>query len=242
MICTKSNLKSEISRDSASRLEATLSRTISATFLAVFVALTAAGAEKQPAASDLTVVIDGAHVNVANATPGGKVVFLGIGRFVKGYRVTVRRFDKTVSDDDQNGKVVLDIGEKIPWKTIFVAIDYTSGRFAIATPDGFPLLPIQFKKDFMVANNGQLDHLVFEHRFLDMLLVRPGVGVWGQLLGDGNKFDEGSKGDGKVVGNVARSVPLGGDVPAPKKFDKGDVLVLIDSLHMQAYAVEVGSK
>ena len=211
------------------------------TFLAVFIAFAAAADQKQPAAP-LAVAIDGSQVNVTGATPGGKVVFIGIGRFVRGYSVTVRRMDKIVTDDDGDGKVVLDIGEKIPWKTVFVAIDFTSGRFGQATPAGFPLLPIKFKKEFMVANNGQLDHLVIEHKFLDMLLVRPGVGVWTQLLGDGTPFDDGPRGDGKAVGNPAKSVAVGIEAPPPKKFDKGDVLVLIDSRRMQSYAVEVGSK
>jgi hypothetical protein len=204
----------------------------------------ALGAAADQKASDqpLVVKIDGAHVTVTGATAGGRVAFFGVGRFVKQYRVTVRRFDKVVADDDRDGSVVLEIGEKLPWKTIFAAVDFTTGRYALVTPDGFPLMAIPFRKEIMVANKGQLDHLLIEHRFCYMALVRPGVGFWGQILGDGNKYDEDGQGDGKVTANVARSVSVDGDVAAPAKFEKGDVLVLIDPMRMQSYAVEVGSK
>jgi hypothetical protein len=223
-------------------LEATLSKFLGIAFLTVTVALGAAADQKTQPGQPLVAKIDGAHVTVTGATAGGRVAFFGVGRFVKQYRVTVRRFDKVVADDDKDGSVVLDIGEKLPWKTIFVAVDFSTGHYALVTPEGFPLMPIPFKKEIMVANKGQLDHLLIEHRFCYMALVRPGVGFWGQILGDGNKYDEDGVGDGKVTADVGRSVSVDGNVPAPAKFEKGDILVLIDPMRMQSYAVEVGSK
>ena len=220
-----------------------MSRFIAIIVLAVTLTFAAAAQPKTEPAEPLSVAISGAQVTVTNATPGGRVVFFGVARFAKNYRVTVRRFDKVVADEDRDGKVVLEIGESLPWKTIFAAVDFSSGRFGLTTTGDFPLMTIPFEKEIMVANNGQLKHVIIEHRYLDLVLVRPGVGIWGQILGDGNKFDEDGTGDGKVVGNVERSIAIGEDkVPAPKKFDKGDVLLLIDSQRMQSYAVEVGSK
>ena len=224
------------------RMEATLSKLAGIAFLTMAMALGAAADQKTQPDQPFAVKIDGAHVTVTGATAGGKVAFFGVGRFVKQYRVTVRRFDKVVADDDRDGSVVLDIGEKLPWKSIFAAVDFSTGRYALATPEGFPLMPIPFKKEIMVANKGQLDHLLIEHRFCYMALVRPGGGFWGQILGDGNKYDEDGAGDGKVTADVARSVSIDGDVPAPAKFEKGDILMLIDPTRMQSYAVEVGSK
>ena len=218
-----------------------MSKKFALLLLTLTMALSAAADQKAPGAG-LAVKIDGSHVTVTGATAGGKVAFFGVGRFVKQYRVSVRRFDKIVADDDKDGTVVLDIGEKLPWKTIFAAVDVNTGRYGLTTTADFPLMPIPFKKEIMVANKGQLDHLLIEHRFCEMALVRPGVGMWGQVLADGNKFDEDEHSDGKVTVNVARSIGVEGNVPAPSKFDKGDVLVLIDPNRMQVYAVEVGSK
>lgn len=218
-----------------------MARILAVAFLAAMLAVTAAADQKQPGQS-LNVAIEGAKVTVQGATPGGKVVFFGIGRFVKQYRVTVRRMDKTVADDDHDGKVVLDIGEAIPWKTIFAAVDFTSGRYGMATPAEFPLVPIRFDKEIMVANNGQLDRLIVEYRFLHLLIVRPGVGVWAQILGDGNKFDDDGPGNSKVVSDISKSIALGDKVPAPKKYEKGDIVVLIDPNRMQSFTVEVGTK
>jgi hypothetical protein len=222
-------------------LEDTLSKIV-ISFLAAMIAV-AAMADSKTQAPPLPVAIAGSKVTVTGATPGGRVVFFGIGRFVKERRVTVRRFDKIVADDNNDGTVVLEIGEKLPWKTVFAAVDLTSGRYGLATMSDFPLMTIEFEKDPMVANNGQLNKIVFQHKFLDLVVVRPGVGAWGQILADGNKFDDDGKGDGTIVGNVEKSVPVSDDgPPPPKKFEKGDIVVLIDADRMQTYAVEVGAK
>jgi hypothetical protein len=231
-----------VSTSGGNPLPGKMSRVIAVTILAATLTFAAAAQPKTQPAEPLSVAISEAQVTVTNATPGGKVVFFGMARFAKNHRVTVRRFDKAVTDDDGDGKVVLEIGETLPWKTIFAAVDFTSGRYGLTTTGDFPLMTIPFEKEIMVPNNGQLNRLIIERRYLDLVLVRPGVGVWGQILGDGNKFDEDGTGDGKVVGNVERSISIGDKVPAPKKFDKGDIVLLIDSQRMQSYAVEVGSK
>jgi len=50
-------------------------------------------ADQKSSTPTFTASISGRHVTATGATPHGKVVFIGIVRFVHHYRVTVERFD-----------------------------------------------------------------------------------------------------------------------------------------------------
>ena len=221
----------------------TLSKFTATMVFALALVALSARADRKADIKPMSVVIKDTRVTVSGVTPHGKVVFFGIGRFVHGYRVTVRRFDETRLDDDGDGVVDLDIKEKVPWKTVFAAIDFTSGRFAMATPEGFPLLPMTLSEDPVAGERGVLDRIVVLHRFCDVLLVRPGVGAWGQILADGNKSDEDRLSNSRAMLKISRAVAIADDLPpAPSTIEPGDVVVLIDSQKMESYAVEVGAR
>lgn len=194
----------------------------------------------------LTMTVNPSTVTISGATPHGKVVFFGVGRFVNQTTVTVRRLDKTVTDDDGDGIVTIDIGAPVPWKSIFAAVDFSSGRYVLSTPNTgmFPLLPLLLDSKPLVADSqGVLRQIVVRHRVCEMLHVRPGVGAWGQLLADGNKFDTDLTSNGRATANVAGGVGLGEGTPAaPSSFEPGDVVVLIDRQRMESWATTVGSQ
>src|SRR5258708_11894629 len=100
--------------------------------LAIFMSA-AAGAPPQ-AAPPLTITASGSTITISGVTPHGKVVFFGVARFVDRTTVTARRLDRIVTDDDGDGVVTIDLGERVPWKSIFAAVDFASGRYGLATP------------------------------------------------------------------------------------------------------------
>jgi hypothetical protein len=184
-------------------------------------------------------------VTISGATPHGKIVFFGVGRFIDQTTVTIRRLDQIVVDDDGDGVVTVDIGGAVPWKSIFAAVDFSSGRYVLGTPDAtmFPLIPLPLDASPFVADEqGVLRKIVVHHRICEMLHVRPGVGVWAQVLADGNKFDSDLTTNGLATANVASDAATAdGAPPAPDSFAAGDVVVLIERQRMQSWATTVGS-
>jgi hypothetical protein len=192
----------------------------------------------------LTMTANASTVTVAGATPHGKVVFFAVARFIDGTMVTIRRLDQTVTDDDGDGVVTFSVGAPVPWKAIFAAVDFASGRFILATPNAamFPLL--QFQVDTPSISDegaGVLKHIVANHCTCEMLHVRPNVGAWSQILAKGNKFDE-NQGIGVAKANVAAGHSVdAGNQAAPDHFENGDVIILIDRMRMQSWATTVGA-
>src|SRR5205814_1984472 len=115
-------------------------------------------------------------------TPNGMAVFFGIMRGRTGFKATMIRVERVVADADGDGVVALDLPSRIPYRSVFAVVDYGTGAYRVATPPGFPILPL-VDKEPIVANNGQLKRIVLNRPAAQMLLVRPGVGVWGQVLG-----------------------------------------------------------
>ncbi len=192
----------------------------------------------------LTMTANRSTLTISGVTPHGKVVFFGVARFIDRTTVTIRRIDQTVTDDDGDGIVTIDIGAPVPWKSIFAAVDFATGRYVRATPDPamFPLIELQLDTPALSAEGqGVLKHIVVNHCNCEMLHVRPDVGAWSQILARGNKFDE-NHGNGAAKANVAAGQPNGpGNPAAPDRFEKGDVIILIDRMRMQSWATTVGA-
>ena len=215
-------------------------------FALIATVLCAAVSAHADSAPTLTMTVNASTVTISGATPHGKVVFFGVARFIDRTTVTVRRLDQTVVDDDGDGVVTVNIGGPVPWKSIFAAVDFATGRYILGTPDAhaFPLIALQVKANPLAEDSpGVVKHIVLSHSICEMLHVRPGVGVWGQVLADGNKFDDDHASNGEVKANVAAGVAIGTGMPAaPDKFAKGDVVVLIERQRMQVWAAAVGDK
>jgi len=192
----------------------------------------------------LTMTVSASSVTISGATPHGKVVFFGVARFIDRTTVTVRRLDQTAVDDDGDGIVTFALGAPVPWKSIFAAVDFTSGRYVLGTPNAamFPLITLPLDASPFVADEqGVIRHIVIHHRVCEMLYVRPGVGVWGEVLADGNKFDDDLVSNGQAAGKAGAAIRLEDDMPAaPDSFVAGDVVVLIERQRMQSWAATVG--
>ncbi|MDP9122189.1 MAG: hypothetical protein M3O15_12640 [Acidobacteriota bacterium] len=134
---------------------------------------------------------------VASGFPaGGQVAWFSMARELQEYAATlVRRQDVLTADSAGMSRFQLD--RPVAGQSVWVAVDMTSGAYAVATPTGFPLrqipLPVGAWKP---QAGGAADQVQDTREYLEALLVRPGQGVWGITVGAGGKSDEGGTGDG----------------------------------------------
>jgi hypothetical protein len=72
-------------------------------------------------------------------------------------------------------------------------------------------------------------------KYLELAVVRPGLGAWALTLGDGGGADEDGAADGSITASLARMRSLGSSPAAPILFSARDVVAVVDPNQMQFY-------
>jgi len=199
-----------------------------------------------PAAANapLTVSFNSQGIHVAGVTPRGQVVIVSSMREASRQMLVRMTGVQQLLTDTSSGAVDFDLGRPIPERSIWAAVDVTSGRYAVVTPAGFPRQELSFPATG-VRNTAAVeadDQLLNDHFLLEMLWVHPqngNGGAWFGRVADGGSTDVDGKNDGRTLTNTSQFAPIGTSGTPPKKFRNGDVLVFIDPLELQFFATAV---
>jgi hypothetical protein len=114
-----------------------------------------------------------------------------------------------------------------------VAVDLSSGAFAVAAPAGYPITRAKRPSRAGLGQGDQPDELVDDRAFLIGLVVRPGTGAWAFSGGDGGPRDEDGKNDGHLRFALDKFDPLPGSPAAPAKINGQDLWFVVDPLAME---------
>jgi hypothetical protein len=188
------------------------------------------------------VSLEGNAVKVTRVTPAGKVVFFGIARDGQGYSLRASSFEDVVEDTDKDGAVQLDLPRPVPFRSIWAAVDLTSGEYAIAFPEGFTPTVLNFPVAALHRHDngqGKPDLLDDRRCAIEVLVVRPGQGAWRQSLGDGDPDDEDGAANGRIDWSVDKGRAVKNGPAAPADFDPGDVIVVMDPTRLELYATRL---
>src|SRR5438270_459073 len=91
-------------------------------------------------AAPLTIAVAAQGVTVANVTKGGSIVLFSCARYSRYRSIGVRPEARVLRDDDGDGIVRFAADGPIPIRSVWVAVDETSGDAAAGAPPDFPLL------------------------------------------------------------------------------------------------------
>lgn len=177
-------------------------------------------------------------VMVRGISPKGQTVWFSVAREISRRSTNVVPRHAIVTDEDGDGTVRLELGQEVPLRSIWFAVDLATGETTVAVPEGFPLLEMELPGDAIPAALNRLD---LERRFAYLLLVRPGVGAWQLRVGDGGASDEDGEPDGTLRAALSSLTPvLEGGPPPPERFSPRDVLLVIDPERMESTTVRIG--
>ena len=188
------------------------------------------------------ITVNETTVGVTGVTKPGSAVVFGVARRSLTYYERLEARSEILSDTDADGAVRFEVPGDVPWKSVWVAVDLTSGLYDIGTPEGFPLEEIAFPGHGI----GQaLNSLEAAGEFIELLWVRPaatGAAAWRLAVGDGGASDsDGRSGNGRVRVDVARFRPVGSSPAPPEKFAPGDILVGIDAKALNVFAARLAN-
>jgi hypothetical protein len=196
----------------------------------------------QASSPPLDVAFAGNALVISGLRPSGTVAVFGVVREAKPYHVAVRRVDHVLADTDGDGRVSFAVTTTLSDRSVWIAVDTSTGAFGVASPDIQPLVRIgRNELSFPGRGLGELLHLDINRAIVDVLVVRGGRGAWKGRLVDGGASDADRK-----VNNFARLqfdtlARLSGQDQSIPHALPGDTIVLVDptSLHLLAGRIGV---
>jgi hypothetical protein len=210
----------------------------------LFLALAVSAVAQQPPAPPAPVItFEKNAVVVSGVTAKGQLVLFGVARELAEDDVaTVVRRSQVLTDDDSDGRVRLDLGKDVPFRSVWVAVDLATGQWTTAAPEGYPLRLVGWQGSGIERRaTAPSDRVEDARTFAEILLVRPGLGAWQLTVEDGSGSDDDGAADGKIAASLDRLIPVAGTVAPPARFDPTDVVVLIDPNRMELTVVQAGA-
>lgn len=179
---------------------------------------------------------------ISGITPGGMVTLCSEAKELRKFQNRFIHREAMVPDKNNAGEVRLPL-ESVAAISIWIAVDNTTGAYAVAMPPGSPYAPIDVPPNALRRNGkGELFKIDMPLAIFDLVLVRPGEGAWSGTIADGGSKDDDPRPNGRSAGDIAKLLPLGSSGPPPDRLRKGDVLIGIDPMSLHYFAVTVGEQ
>jgi len=198
----------------------------------------------ETAAAAPSVTIRRSDIQISGITSKGAAVVVSFGRGTSAAGgIAVRVFREYVQDDDGDGAITVSPGYTIPFRSVWVVVDFQTGQHAIASPADFSSVTGELSLSAMKKDEeGGTAFLEMDRVRTALLVVRPGRNAWfhvGHL---------GREGDAKKSENrdaltlaFADGVSLLPDPKSkgPKHLLPGDVVIAIDPGHLEVFGAQV---
>jgi hypothetical protein len=180
-------------------------------------------------------------LSLSDVTPGGKVVLFAMSMRQERGMPTLRRFAQVLTDEDGDGTIVYEPGGGVPLRSVWVAIDLANGSIASVYPAGNELTARALSGDEVGRDAESRAIAVREQRLnLDVLLVRPGTGVWIRRAREGGSTDSDHSRDGLLTVNFSDAQALDTAYgSAPTHLQAGDVVAAIDPARLELLTLTV---
>jgi hypothetical protein len=183
-----------------------------------------------PAFSQPSITIESDVVRITGITPGGQVAWLGVSREEPDYyRTTIIRRDGVLVDTDRDGVASITLEHSAPASSVWVAIDIQTGQAAAIAAD--PRFDLPLREPLVEpadAGVGVVELTADRHEYLEILLVRPGVGAWRATAGDGGQSDADGIPDGRIRLAATAVIALEGSPALAGSVVSGDVIACVD--------------
>jgi hypothetical protein len=180
-------------------------------------------------------------VTVSALTPGSGVALFAAGTVQKRLFPAGVDYSTVLLDSDGDGTVTFQVEKGVPSRSVWIAVDLVTGDYSVSAPEGYPVRLMQPPAKLVRKGNvGQMNRWVHELYRLNLLLVRPGTGAWAFLATKGGYGDDEKTQAPGFSTSLKYFLPLTQDAPALHNFRRGDVVVAIDPINLEYYALTLG--
>lgn len=192
-----------------------------------------------PAPLAPSIALNAGGLAVSGLTPGVPAVVFGIIRETKGGVAGYARHNYVLWSVDALGTARVNHVPLTP-VSVWCVVDLRTGAYAMTAPSGYtirrPSLPTNALR---AAPNAQLNSLRLKRDFVEVLWVRPGLGVWEGSIGDGGESDTDHTVDGHVSIAPEQMQAIGGSPPPPNYYLPNDTFIIVDPDTMELFTLPV---
>ncbi len=182
----------------------------------------------------LTVRVGNRELLVTGARPRASVVVIGVTREPRGFHSLVRTHALPPAVADSRGAVAIPFDAEIPAKSLWVAADVQTGMTGAGAPDGYPV------RQFETAHVGvAAERVVLQRTALELLVIRPGSGVWSSSMNEGGRGDGDRTPDGRISILPVELAPVIGNGRMTDGFRPGDIVIALDPDQMEYGVIRV---
>ena len=182
--------------------------------------------------------LDLQSVVATEVTPGGAAVFFSVSREPLAWMEQVVCRAAFLTDEDGDGTVAFLLEGELAWKSIWAVVDFQTGELALATPEGYPLEEMDHAvvKGLFGGPSERIRSGPNQPESLNVLIVKPKVGAWSQVLEGGRLVAQRDLLDGSPAETTGRPAEAISDHhPKPPRPD--EVFVAIDPHTMATFAL-----
>jgi hypothetical protein len=188
----------------------------------------------------LTITVAQRAITVSGLSPGSTAVFFGVAQapIPGAYMKHVQRWAVTVEDTGHNGTVTFDLQQDVPLASVWAVVDLRNAHYATVSGPGIRLREITIDNPLRKGQSSSVDRFAFDHGYLDLLYVHPGLGSWTWSAVGGGTADNGGPNNATIVA-LAAGRPVGQSGSKPAGFLPGGILVAVDFIHLEIAVVHV---
>jgi hypothetical protein len=189
----------------------------------------AATVSAQKADVPIHIVVEGRDVVVSGLMPGGNVAVVAAW-WTRSNGVADHGQTWRDGKADAGGTLRVTFSRAVPAKALLAAVDVGTGRVEMRVGDPARYRRVELpEKRFKRSAERHVERVQLPHDFATIVLLRPRVGAWIQIVADGSAADSDERQDGLVSTDPARMRRLGSSPEAPKVITPRDILLLIDA-------------
>jgi hypothetical protein len=176
-------------------------------------------------------------ITATGLTPGAPVIWFGATVESTGYELRARRLDGQTTADP-SGTAVYEPELGVPTRSVWIAVDLITGRFAVGKPEGSPGTIRQVGPDDLQGSS-KLRRRTLGSTSAEVLFIRPGKGAWALSLSDGGPADSDARADGEISINPTKLKGIRQSGPPPAEVTSGDVVVVIHPFNLEMFTAQV---
>jgi hypothetical protein len=188
----------------------------------------------------LSIAFSQHSITVSGLSPGSTAVFFGVARVPVPYAYMnrIQRWAVVVDDSGHSGTATFDLQQDVPPASVWAVVDLRNAHYVLSSGPGLGLRQTSLGNPLRKGPSQSTDHFAFDHGYLDLLYVHPGLGAWTWSAVGGTTSTNGGPRNSTLV-SLSDGKPVGQSGAKPPAFLPGGVLIAIDFTRLEIAAVPV---